>query len=344
MSETARIQNLDILRDVRAALLDFAHEAGLCMTAVGADVERVGQWLTLDRPHHWRQEIRRREEAIEAAKAEIRRKELAAFPNPADTTTERVALRRCRERFERAQHKQDRVRTWLARWERESTDFKGGFSSLNQVVHAQIPAAVARLDRMIQSLEEYLRTAPPTSSQATPAGSQSASQAGSMSRGEMPDDPPPPPLRACVPTESARLDIPDTPLPRLDWRAGEPTDSEREALARMDLADSPPLPDQFVTFSWRAIREPTVFLIRTPPAAGDPRDSGWYIGTAEDPANSSGTRACRVRELIEQVPGLATLLTLREGCLVVLHRGAIRSVLDPDDHEVWLSADGPTTR
>lgn len=343
MAESARIQSIDVIRDVKAALLDFAKEAGLCLTSVDADVQRVGQWLTLERPAYWKHEVRKREEAVEAAKAEIRRKEFAAYPNPADTVLERKALKRQKERLERAVLKQDRVRKWAPAWEREGTIFKGGCAPLNEVLHREIPQAIARLDKMAESLEEYFRMqAPPTEGL---TGTAAATQdAESMARGKEareeaalahPGDRYGS-LRAFVPMPEERVLHAEFEMPRMQWQAGSPSPDDTEALSRMDLCGEMPSMDETVAVSWRATREDHVFLVRLPKViGGSSRDTGWYIGPVERPETIGGTRVCTVGELLGQVEGLAVLLRFREGTLAVLHRGIVKTVLNADDHDVW---------
>ncbi len=340
MAEIARIQSIEVLQDVKAALLDFAKEAALTITAVDADVQRVGQWLTLERPAHFKHEVRRREESVEAAKAEIRRKELAAFPNPADTVLERKALKRCKEKLERAMEKRDRVRKWAPAWEREATLFKGGCAPLNEVLHREIPQAIARLDKMIASLEEYFRMAAPATE---PADGSGRGEGGSMARGgDAAEKALAHPgdryggLRAFVPSEKDRLDVPDFELSKLDWQAGVPGLVDSQGLARLDLAGPGPGAEQLITLAWRACKDEAVYLVRLPPAGGDAsRDTGWYVGPLEYPETTGGTRVCRVGELLGQLPGLAPILALKAGTLMVMHRGIIKAVLDADNRDAW---------
>lgn len=341
MSETARIQNIEVLRDVKNALLEFARDAALTITSVDSDVQRVGQWLTLERPAHWKHEVRRREEGVEAAKAEIRRKELAAHPNPADTVLERKALKRAKDKLERAMQKRDRVRKWAPAWEREATIFKGGCAPLNEVLHREIPAAIARLDKMLAALEDYFKmAAPPTEGPATATAESTDSMARNIQQERALAHPGDRygPLRNHTPTDALRLARPEfeMELPRLDWQAGTPDQKDAEAISRLALNGPPPTPDQLITLAWRATKDDAVFLVRLPPAGGEtPKDSGWYIGPLEYPETSGGLRTCTLSELLNQIPALAPILNLTEGALIVLHRGIIKAILDPNNNDAW---------
>ena len=125
-------------------------------------------------------------------------------------------------------------------------------------------------------------------------------------------------------------------MPRLEWTAGAPSASDVAALGKMDLAGDMPGPEETIAVSWRATREECVYLVRLPRVlGGSSRDSGWYAGPVERPETIGGTRVCTVGEILEQVPGLAPVLSFREGTLVVLHRGIVKTVLDADNNDVW---------
>jgi hypothetical protein len=340
MGDSARIQSVDVLREVKAALQDFTKEATLAITSVDSDVSRTGMWLTLERPAYWKHEVRRREEAVEAAKAEIRRKEFAAHPNPADTVMERKALKRAKDRLETAVAKQDKVRKWAPAWERESMSFKGGCGPLNEILHRDIPQAIARLDKMMASLEEYFRmAAPATAPNAMQGGAENAE---SMARGgeegtkkeEMHNSD----LRRFVPMPEERVTEPTMQLPVLEWNAGMPSEAEGTTVSKLDVAGEMPGMDQTIAVSWRAARMDSVFFVRLDPViGGGSKDTGWYIGPIEQPETIGGTRVCTVREVLERVPGLRPVLACKVGTLVVLKRGVIRSVQDGGDREMWVT-------
>jgi hypothetical protein len=338
MGDSARIQSVDVLREVKAALQDFTKEATLAITSVDSDVSRTGMWLTIDRPAYWKHEVRRREEAVEAAKAEIRRKEFAAYPNPADTVLERKALKRAKDRLDTALAKQDRVRKWAPAWERESMSFKGGCGPLNEILHRDIPQAIARLDKMMASLEEYFRMAAPGSESSGWEGSENGG--GSMARGgeesakpaEMHNGD----LRRFVPMQEERVLEATVQLPVLEWGAGVPSETEAATVAKLDVTGEMPGLDQTVAVSWRATRMDSVFLVRLDPViGGGSKDTGWYIGPIEQPETIGGTRVCTVREVLERLPSFRALLACKVGSLIVLKRGIIRSVLDAGDRERW---------
>lgn len=161
MSEAARILATEALTEARAALADFAAAVERAMVGVDADVNRMTHWLQHERPVHWKHEVRVRENAVQAAKGAISRKQIIAAPEPASIVDERKALDRAKRKLAEAQRRQEATRRWGVSWERSAMVYKGAAHQLRQAAGGQIPSAIASITRMIESIEAYLSVAPP---------------------------------------------------------------------------------------------------------------------------------------------------------------------------------------
>lgn len=166
---SARLQSLDTLKDVKAAVMEFAETVNRTLTGVDADVGRVGQWLNQDRPAYWKARVRRCEDEAAKAQTDIMRKKLIAAPEPASVVEEQKALDAAKRRLAHAQRKLDNVKKWAPVWDREAMLYKTACRGLTEAVHRDMPAAAARLDHLMASLEEYLKVAVPrTDGEAAP--------------------------------------------------------------------------------------------------------------------------------------------------------------------------------
>jgi hypothetical protein len=163
MPDAAKILETAAMAEARAALAEFALAVDRILVEVDGEIQRVSDWLRLDRPGHWRREVRARQEDLLRTKSELSRKVLAAAPDPARAMEERRAVERARERLEEALRRQENSRKWGAVWEREAMAYKAPAHLLREAVTVRIPGALARIDRMKRSIEEYLRLAPPPS-------------------------------------------------------------------------------------------------------------------------------------------------------------------------------------
>src|SRR5712675_1444241 len=108
----ARVHSLPVLKSVKLALLEFAEGVQATMASVDAGIGRISQWLSQERPAHWKGEIRRRGEMVTKARAEIERKRLIAAPAPASVALEQRALERAKVRLEEANKRMEAVRRW----------------------------------------------------------------------------------------------------------------------------------------------------------------------------------------------------------------------------------------
>lgn len=162
MSESARILATESMAEARAALAEYAESVERILAGVDADIQRVTQWLQQDRPAHWKHQVRAREDDVLKAKALIARKELTTAPGPADTVVERKALDRAKRRLDDARLRQEATRRWAPVFEREAMAYKGAAQQLRAMVSGQIPVGLARISRMMESVEQYLSIAPPT--------------------------------------------------------------------------------------------------------------------------------------------------------------------------------------
>src|SRR3954464_8649779 len=95
----ARVRHIPVLKDVKAALQEFAEAIGITLTSVDAEVGRVTQWLHQERPACRKAEIRRRRDAVQRERQRVERPEVVAHPNPADVTLEKRAVDRAKERL-----------------------------------------------------------------------------------------------------------------------------------------------------------------------------------------------------------------------------------------------------
>lgn len=167
----AAVGSLEALKDFRAALCRFIKDAGDGLLIVELELRRAQDWLQLDRPKYWQAEIRRREETVLHAKADLSRaKTTAMFGNTAGCTDQKVALRRAQARLEEAKEKLLTVRRWAMLLEREVEDYKGPAQQLSNFLEADLARAVAELDQLITALEAYLSLEAPVAAQSLPAG------------------------------------------------------------------------------------------------------------------------------------------------------------------------------
>lgn len=192
MAETADVQSIEAIRDVRAALCLFAEEAKAALDNVDFEVRRTVEWLTNEQRLFWQGEIKRWYQKLNEAKAELTRKKLGKFgEHKPDTTQEEKKVRMCELHLEEAHRKLDLCKKWLPEFQHAVQEYRGQAQPLADMIDVDVPRGVARLDRMIDALESYLRVAAPTAPAAAALGLPEAG-ASAVTR-EPPPEPPPNP-------------------------------------------------------------------------------------------------------------------------------------------------------
>lgn len=341
----ANIHTIEALKEAKAALAKFAEDAGALLANVDSDVARLGQWLTHERPTHWKIQVRKREELVQEARREISRKQLAAAPDPASTVLERKALARCIEKLTEAQRRQQNTRRWIGVWEKESLMARGSISQLAEFIRADIPKAIARIDRMMEQVEDYLSIAAPQSDvEAITTSAERTGSGESMAR-PIDDRPPERTFEHLRPVAAEAVTRARPPREPIDWAelTLEPLD-ERTQLELAGLAVNvwKPDPRSTIVVSSNALGKPAVWFLRVeggPGGAGGAAASEWFLGSLDSPEATGACWRVPLAGLLEARSDLQPLLGAAVGTLAVLGMGGPLAIVDPAGKNVWLASD-----
>ena len=158
MSNAAHVDSIDTLKTFRVALIKFAEEANASLATAEAEMQRTIGWLERDQMSFWQFQIRKRQEALGRAQEALRMKKLfpdasGRVPTPVE---EEKAVRRCKVALEEAEQKLANTKRWARALQKAVMDYKGGVARFSTWVGAEIPNAIARLDRMVSKLEAYV--------------------------------------------------------------------------------------------------------------------------------------------------------------------------------------------
>ncbi len=180
MSDGAHVGSLEAVRDFRAALHTFLDEVRDAMCSYDLEVRRTLEWLLEAEPRRWQQQVRICEDQVTEAKIELERCRCSKLPGGGTPSCmeERKAVERARQRRQYAEDKVEAVRRWAGIVEREADEYTGRAHQLAGMFDADLPQAIALLDRIMNSLESYVAfTAPTTGSASTASAPPLASMA-----------------------------------------------------------------------------------------------------------------------------------------------------------------------
>jgi len=162
VSESAKVNSTEALKQAKAAMVEFSDAIVTSLASVDSDINRISSWLNQDRPAYWKRQVRHCEEEVIKIKTEIMRKRIIAAPEPASVVDEEKKLDRMKIKLTQAQARLEAVKRWAPTWDREAMMYKTSTRGLLEFLHADIPRAEGRLERMLDSLEAYSKVAPPT--------------------------------------------------------------------------------------------------------------------------------------------------------------------------------------
>lgn len=157
MSEYANIESIEVLRSLRASLCKFADAVRTGLDEADAEIRRVAFWVGHEQSAHWLAQVRDCAERVTRAKIELmqRRSREAMWDSQSSCIDEKKALAAAQRRLAEAEERCANVKHWTRQLEKESFTYKAAAAGLAHAVEADVPNALARLDRMIAALEAY---------------------------------------------------------------------------------------------------------------------------------------------------------------------------------------------
>jgi hypothetical protein len=191
MSEGARVDSFEALVAFKTALRKFAEAAAVALGDSEAEMQRVMNWLENEQASYWTAQVRKRTEMVSRGKEAVRQKKVFkdATGRQQSAIDEEKSLRIAERALAEAEQKLANVKRWSRALPREIELYKGGVQRFSTTVHSEIPNAIHKLDRLLNSLEKYVAVATPQmagSSVESASGTASSTTAseGSMARGE----------------------------------------------------------------------------------------------------------------------------------------------------------------
>ena len=154
----ARVLVLKTIERFKSALIGFGESIKAATMEADSEIGRAINWLENDRVPHWRTQIRKRQDQVTVAKSELFRKQMQGSNKdgrPSDMDEKRQ-LQQAIRMLEHARYKLENCKKWRNRLEREYSMYKGQTSGLGTIAEKSVPDGVARLERILDSLEDYV--------------------------------------------------------------------------------------------------------------------------------------------------------------------------------------------
>jgi hypothetical protein len=157
MSQSAEVHSLDLLRRLREALVRFGAAGQAALGQAEMEIRHVHNTLE-ERLKHWQQQVIRRQEAVNQARAALSHARALHEGQSVGCVEQELAWRKAQERLREAEEKVVTVR----RWQRELPNFikelEGPARALSGFLEADLRQAVVLLENKIAALEAYAAT------------------------------------------------------------------------------------------------------------------------------------------------------------------------------------------
>ena len=160
MNHGAKLQNVDSLKELHAALAKFGVQAQTALDMANAEVRRALDFLDRQQAF-WQHEVVRRQEELNRAKADLSRHRWIHDGERVGGSELEMLVQRARTRLREADEKVETVRRWKRNFPQMLRDFEGPGSRLAGMLEADLRATLSLLETRSAALEAYLALAAP---------------------------------------------------------------------------------------------------------------------------------------------------------------------------------------
>lgn len=162
MAQGAKVQDIQAIRQFRAALVKFVESAGVALTDAEGEITRKMSWLETEQPYFWSSQVRKWTEEVNRAKDAVRQKRIFkdSLGRPQSTVDEEKHLKKCQKILEQAEQKLENTRRHAKQLQREHLLYRGGVQRLATALSSDLPNAIALLDRITDQLQQYVASSP----------------------------------------------------------------------------------------------------------------------------------------------------------------------------------------
>ncbi len=336
MAESARVESLELLTGFQTVLWKFQASVNAALGDAESELRRIMLWLEIEQDTFWKDQIRKRQTAIERAKEAVRMKKLFKDHSgrPQSAVEEQKELHRAMARLAEAEQKLANVRKWVRALQKEVELYKGSVQRLATSVESLVPQGVAHLERLVAELQAYAAVA--TEGAAGEGGgileSTNYSSGGNMSRGTPSDqvsDMAGPRRQLVIPTPREREDAPR--LTELDISLSAISQKQLSTIAAMNMAWVDVDLEFRIIIGQALGKAGRIALVHLEP--GFMGDSGWCAVPVDVAAGPWG--AMRVADVLIRRPDWRELLKLPVGFSVILDKDGVAELKDPQGRDMW---------
>jgi len=155
MSQSARVNSLDAVKALHAALARYGPEAQEALGAAEIEIRRVFDFLH-DQLKNWQRQVEKRQEDVNRAKADLTHARAIRQGERSGYVEQEIALRKAQNRLREAEEKVVVTRRWLLHLPQAIQEYEGPARRLAGLLDSDLKQSLAVLENKIAVLEAYM--------------------------------------------------------------------------------------------------------------------------------------------------------------------------------------------
>jgi hypothetical protein len=188
MSKSANVLSIQTLKDFKVAMINFSEDARNSLSGCDMELRRMRDWLERDQLGYWQAQIKKREEQLMQARADLHKRKISQQGSDAVSDAEQKEnLREAQKRLKVAEEKYASIKRLIPFLHHAIDEYHSHSQPLGDHLAGGFEKSLFTLVKMIGSLEAYLAlqapTAPSMPSAAETTGASSASSTASSAAG-----------------------------------------------------------------------------------------------------------------------------------------------------------------
>ena len=166
----ANVRNVDAIKNFKIALATFAEEAHTALTGVEMEIRQTRNWLERDQITYWKAQVKKSQEAVAEAKAELFRRKLSQGNSDAVSDAEQKEnLRNAQRRLDQSERMVEKCKKMVPVLEHAIAEYHSQSQPLGDHIAGRLVNSLNLLERMIVAVESYLATQVPAAPEREPA-------------------------------------------------------------------------------------------------------------------------------------------------------------------------------
>jgi hypothetical protein len=182
MSQGANVRSVEALVQFKNGLVAFSEDARVILDGVQMEIRRTRNWLERDQLTYWRSQVKRWQQEVAMARTELHRRKLTQMNSDVVTDTEqKEALKLAQRRLAHAEEMVEKVKRWIPVLEHAIADYRAQAQPLGDHLSGGFENTLSLLDRMVKSLDAYLKLSAPAAPVLPPemsSGNETATSSG----------------------------------------------------------------------------------------------------------------------------------------------------------------------